>query len=164
MEAESNHLFQLLDKNLERCNKLGNWTAPDIVSFEYWDVRYVLPKYLMEGVEQIINYLAEKYKVKGKLSDNDRLSFYFHIKDELLRVAEMERSGEASLVSQMTASKTKGKIKPSPRRQSFPELMELDLLSNGDPIKAQIIKKMKYEDVWESLLARAIKNEDEYKT
>lgn len=164
MEAESNHLFQLLDKNLERSNKLGNWTAPDIVSFEYWDVRYVLPKYLMEGVEQIINYLVEKYNIKGKLSDNDRLSFYFHIKDELLRVAEMERTGEASLVSRMTATKTKAKIKPSPRRQSFPEVMELDILSNGDPIKAQIIKKMKYEEVWETLLARAIKNEDEYKS
>lgn len=164
MEHESGHLFRILDKNLVRSNKLGNWHAPDIVKFEYWDVRYMLPRLVMDGVDACIDYLVAKKKIKGKLTDKEKFSFFFHLKDELIRVSEMERSGEASLVSRMPSSKGKSKIKPSPRRASFPELMELDLLAKGDPEKAQRIKLMPYEHVWETLLAEAIKREDEYPT
>lgn len=164
MGSESYHLYRILDKNLKRVNKIGNWTAPDIVSFEYWDIRYVLPRLMQEGVDACVDYIVKKYKVKGKINQRDKISFFFHIKDELIRVAEMERSGEASLVSRMTAKANKSKVKPSPRRATFPEIMELDLLSKGDPEKAQRIKKMPYEQVWETLLAEAIKREDEYPT
>lgn len=164
MEEASGHLYRVLDKNLERSNKLGNWTAPDIVKFEYWDVRYNLPHYVMSGIDETIAYLVEKFKIKGKLTDKEKFSFFFHLKDELVRVSEMERSGQASLVSQMPRTKSKAKIKPSPRRQTFPEIMELDLLAKEDPEKAQRIKKMPYDEVWETLLAIAIKREDEYPT
>src|SRR5690554_1797140 len=164
MESESGHLYRILDKNLKRVNKLSNWTAPDIVSFEYWDVRYILPRLVMDGVEEVISYLVSKYNIKGKISDKEKFSFFFHLKDELVRVSEMERTGEASLVSRMSAKVGKSKVKPSPRRATFPELMELDLLAKGDPEKAQRIKKMPYEQVWETLLAEAIKREDEYPT
>lgn len=164
MEEASDHLYRVLDKNLARSNKLGDWTAPDIVKFEYWDVRYNLPHYVMSGIDETIAYLVEKFKIKGSLTDKEKFSFFFHLKDELIRVSEMERSGQASLVSQMTSSKGKSKIKPSPRRKQFPEVMELALLSGKDPIKAAAIKRLPYEDVWEMLLAIAIEREDEYPT
>lgn len=134
---------------------------PDIIEMEYWDVRFILPKLMMDGVTEVTDYLIEKYKIKGDTSHRSRFSFYFHLKDELLKVAKMEREGEGRIVPHRKPKKKSG-IKPSPRRNHFPELLELDILSQGDVLRAQEIKRLPYSIVYEQLLVESIKQEDEY--
>src|SRR5690554_773491 len=110
--AEEHHLFRILDDNIKRSNKLGCWTAPEIIDFEYWEVRYILPEKVMEGVEELFNYFDAKYKIKN-CNLADKVSFYFWIKDELMEVAKMEQQVLTPLNIQ------KSSYKQSPRAKEY---------------------------------------------
>lgn len=154
--AEEQHLFRILDDNIKRSNKLGDWTAPEIIDFEYWEVRYILPEKVMEGVDELFNYFDAKYKIKN-CNLADKVSFYFWIKDELMEVAKMEQQVLTPLNIQ------KSSYKQSPRAKEYYYLIELDNLADGCPIKKEKIKKMKYSVIFETLLANVINSEGEWK-
>ena len=100
----------------------------------------------MSGIDETIAYLVEKFKIKGKLTDKEKFSFFFHLKDELIRVSEMERSGQASLVSQMPRNeKTKSRSNHHPAGKHSPKLWSWIYWRKEDPEKAQRIKKMPYD-------------------
>lgn len=147
-------LFSLLDKNIKRSNKLGDWECPDLIDLSYWEVRYILPEKIMEGIDAITNHFTEK-----SITLANKTSFYFWIKDELMEIANMERR-----VLTSRKMKSRSNYIPSPRANQYYYLIELNDLSGGCPIKAEEIKKMKYSVVFETLLAKVINAEGEYKT
>lgn len=156
-EAERHHVFRLLDRNLKRSPKLGKWESLDVIDYEYWEIRYTLPELMMKGYEDIYLYFSSKYSIKNvKLAD--KVSFYFWLKDELQNIAKME----IDVLSPRVISKSN--IKPSPRAKDYYYLVELYGLSGGCPIKGEEIKKMKYSIVFETLMAKVIDSEKEWKS
>lgn len=155
-EKEDHGIFRLLDKTIKRSNSLGNYTIDNIINLEYWEVRYTLPELVMQGLDELISYFVTKNKIKN-INLAEKVSFYFFIKDELVSIANMERQILTPMVTQ------KSNVIPSPRAREFPALMELNMLSGGCPLKAKKIKKLKYSEVFDMLLAITIKSEEKIK-
>lgn len=156
MEEQNVHLgFRLLDNNIKRSNKLGDFILNDIIDLEYWEVRYTLPELMMNGLDELISYFEKKYNLKN-VTLAEKVSFYFFVKDELVRISQMEMQALTPMVTQ------KSNVIPSPRSKEHPALMELHMLSDGCPLKAKKIKKLKYSEVFDILLAITIKSEEKY--
>lgn len=147
-------LFRILDDNLKRSNKLGDFECPEIIDLPYWDVRYTLPQKIMEGVDSLCSHFVKNI---SNFTDGEKISFYFWVKDELQAVAEMERN-----VLTPRKKNIKSKYKPSQRAREYYYLIELNQLSGGCPLKAEKIKKMKYSIIFETLLANVINSEGEW--
>lgn len=156
MEQERSDLdlFQILDDNIKRSNKLGNFECPDIIDLPYWDIRYNLPEKIMKGMDELCSHFVKNI---SNFTDGEKISFYFWIKDELQAIAEMERN-----VLTPRRKSIKSNYKPSPRTREYYYLIELNQLSGGCPIKAEKIKKMKYSIIFETLLANVINSEGEW--
>lgn len=151
-------MYKILNDNLKRTSSIGSWESPDLIDYNYWDVRRVLPN-LLADADKLLDYIVKNYADKvdlDKISQADKLSFYFFVRDELEQIAITEQS---HLVNRYPK---KSKYKPSPRAEDYPELLELNRLSQGCPIKALEIKKLPYSHVFETLLAMAVENEGSY--
>lgn len=149
-------LAKILEDNIERSDSLGGWVSPPLIDYSYWDIRYTLPRLLSDLVE-LIDYICKKYLInKDKLNQAEILSFYFFLKDELIKISETE---QAHLTNR---NNVKSKYKPSARSKDFTGVLELNRLSGGCPIKAKEIKEMKYSEVFETLLAQVIESEGSY--
>lgn len=154
-QREGDHdLFLILDGNIKRSNKLGDFECPDIIDLPYWDIRYYLPEKIMKGINEICQHFVKDI---SNLADAEKVSFYFWIKDELQVVSEMERN-----VLTPRKRNTNNKYRPSPRVREYYYLIELNNLSGRCPIRAEKIKKMKYSIVFETLLANVINSEGEW--
>ena len=148
-------MYKILDKALVRSNNLGEWISPDVIDYEYWDVRHNIPK-LIQDLETVVKYVCEKYAKNvlfKDLSQNEKISFYFFLKDEMEQIYTTEKNHLQTRVI------SKSNKKPSPRAKEQPALMELHRLSNGCPVKKDKIKKMAYSSVFETLLAMVIESE-----
>lgn len=146
--------MDLLDEHLERTNKLGKFICPNLEELEYWEIRMILP-YLLEGGYGVLSeYFKEKYNT-GKFDNPNAISFFYYIYDELRRISELE--------SRHITFKQDTNVIHSPRAREFPHLMELAQLSGFCPIKAEQIKKMKYGDIFDMLLAQSIDSEKQFK-
>lgn len=153
-------ISKILDKTIKRSRELCGWECPDIIEFEYWDVRYVLSDKMKNDPMSIATYILQKYgNIKKEISQSENISFFFWIKDELVEIAEMEK---LNLTSRKVKTKQQSKYKPSPRINDFPQLIELFRLSDGNPLVAEKIKKLKYSVIFETLLAKVIENEGSY--
>lgn len=148
-----NNVYEILNKNLDRSNQLGDWTSPDIFTYKYWEIRVYLPDKILEGVEQTINYICDEFNLINNFNQKDKFSFYFWLKDELEKVAKLERMELTPKI------KSKNKIKSSPRAKEYSHLLELHELSGGNPVLAEEIKIMPYEVIFDMLLAKVINNE-----
>lgn len=152
-------IAKILDKTIKRSKIICGWECIDVISMEYWDVRYILPDKLANDPMSISEYLLNKYaNKKDKPSQPDNISFFFWVKDELNEIAEMEKLHLTS----RKRGKSKSKFKPSQRIKDFPQLIELYRLSDGNPILGEKIKKSKYSLIFEYLLAKTIENEGSY--
>lgn len=147
-------LFKLLDRNIKRSNKLGDWSCPDLIDLSYWEIRYTLPEKIMEGIDAVVQHFTDK-----SITLANKTSFFFWIKDELTEIAMMEKR-----VLSSRKMRSKSFYTPSPRANQYYYLIELNDLSGGCPIKAEQIKEMKYSIIFETLLAKVINSEGEYKT
>lgn len=153
-------ISKILDKTIKRSRSLCGWECPDIIELEYWDVRYVLSDKMNSDPMSIAPYILEKYgNIKEQISQRENISFFFWVKDELLDIAEMEK---LNLTSRKVKTKQQSKYKASPRINDFPQLIELFRLSDGNPLTAEKIKKLKYSVIFETLLAKTIENEGSY--
>lgn len=150
------NIFDILDKNLVRSDKLGDWKSPDIFNYQYWEVRSVLPDLILEGFNELTLFIQKKFNLSKKIDQKSKISFYFWMKDELEKVANFERQMLTPVVIQNS------NIKPSPRAREFGKLLELKKLSNGNPILAAEIKKLEYGEVLDMLIAMVVESEAKY--
>lgn len=148
----------ILDNSLIRSNRLGEWKCSDVIDFEYWDIRYEIPERINDPKE-LVNYIAKKY---SNLKDftfkqSEVLSFYFWIKDELVKLNSIE-------IEVLTPRNNKtSSIIPSPRKRDYSALMELHSLAGTDLFMREKYKRSKYSEVFEILLALTIDSESEIK-
>ena len=153
-------ISNILDKTIKRSRFICGWECPDIIYLEYWDVRYILSEKMTSDPMSISTYILEKYaKIKKKPTQAENISFFFWVKDEMVEIAEMEK---LNLTSRKVRTKQQSKYKPSPRINDFPQLIELNRLSDFNPLLNEKIKKLKYSVIFETLLAKVIENEASY--
>ena len=148
---------KILDETLKRSSKLKDWESIPLIDYTYWDIRYNLPNKINDPYE-LIRYICLNYaKIEVEsLTQSEILSFFFWVKDELVKIHDTERK---HLTSRST---TKSKYVPSERAKDFNGLMELHSLTPC-PVMKEKYKKMKYSVIFETLLARVIEGEGSYK-
>lgn len=152
--------IDFIDKFLKRSDTIQGWKCIDVIDFDYWDVRYKLPKKITDP-KGFVSYICEKYGGGidfEKLTTNEILEFYFWVKDELIKIGATER---VWLTPKKLSAKTN--TIPSPDLKDFLGLMELLRLSDFCPIKKEQIKKEKYSSVFEVLLGLRIEGDKVYK-
>lgn len=150
-EASARGIFQLLDDNIKRSNKLGDIVVDEIIDLTYWEIRYILPELIMEGVDALCDHFCKKNHPLA-----EKVSFYFFIKDELEYISKMEKEKLRRM------HVPDGMSRPSQRFTERYYLIELYRLADWDVIKAEKIKKMKYSVIFETLLAKVIQDDDDF--
>lgn len=144
---------EILDDCLKRSNVLGSWKCPEVRHLSYWEVRYILPKLIVKGLDSFIDYFVETFDVERKFTDEQSLSFFYYILDELRAIREDEDR-------HITFNSLQGQsVIHSQRARSQPELMELGQMADGCPFKMEQIKNLKYSAVFESLLYKSLDSE-----
>lgn len=72
------NFFDILDKNISRSNKLGDWECPDpFFNFEYWEIRSYVQDAMMEGIDGLIEFIKKKYNLKKIILKTIKYLFIF---------------------------------------------------------------------------------------